>query len=575
MPRLGPMFAAAFDRSDALRRLDDDALRRGGGRRRHHRGRLRPRRRVAGPAHRAGRTRRLRVGHLVEVVEARARRPALPPAGRRPARLRGTRRTPAPAPQRPAPGEGAAVPDPRVLRRRRRSTGRLARAMGTAMWMYDLTGGLRIGKLHKRISAAEALEHLPTLPAERLAAVVPLLRRPRRRRPALPRGRPHRGAAFGAARERRRGDRPRQGRRRPGHGPSRSRPTADPIEVDRRRGDQRRRRVGRRRRAPLDEGAHVPDSSARPRASTSPCRGTRSRNDIAACIPVPERPAVGLRGAVGRLHLHRHDRHRLRRPARRSAVHRGRHRLPARGPERRHHHRGRPRPTSSAHGPACARWSPTPTPPAAPPTSPAATTCSARPRASSPSPAASSRPTGRWPPTPSTRSCTTCSTRGILERVRHRSRTKHLRLQGADGYDAVMATADELSPLGGCRRAPPRRPLRRRGPHGPRHGGVRPRAGRAAGAGAALPAGRGGLRGALRDGPHGRRRAQPPHPGPPARPGRLGPCRRRRRRADRPGARLGPTPSSDARPTPTGPSSPPSARPRTSPRSRSTTALGA
>jgi len=27
---------------------------------------------------------------------------------------------------------------------------KLARAMGSAMWMYDLTGGFRIGKLHKR-----------------------------------------------------------------------------------------------------------------------------------------------------------------------------------------------------------------------------------------------------------------------------------------------------------------------------------------------------------------------------------------------------------------------------------------
>jgi glycerol-3-phosphate dehydrogenase len=43
-----------------------------------------------------------------------------------------------------------------------------ARAMGSAMWMYDLTGGVRIGKLHERISAEEALAHVPTLPADRL-----------------------------------------------------------------------------------------------------------------------------------------------------------------------------------------------------------------------------------------------------------------------------------------------------------------------------------------------------------------------------------------------------------------------
>ncbi|MDZ7733996.1 MAG: glycerol-3-phosphate dehydrogenase/oxidase [Acidimicrobiia bacterium] len=46
---------------------------------------------------------------------------------------------------------------------------KLARAMGSAMWMYDLTGGARIGKLHKRLSVDEALEHMPTLPRDRLA----------------------------------------------------------------------------------------------------------------------------------------------------------------------------------------------------------------------------------------------------------------------------------------------------------------------------------------------------------------------------------------------------------------------
>ena len=39
----------------------------------------------------------------------------------------------------------------------------LARALGSAMWMYDLTGGLRIGKLHKRLRRDAALAHMPTL----------------------------------------------------------------------------------------------------------------------------------------------------------------------------------------------------------------------------------------------------------------------------------------------------------------------------------------------------------------------------------------------------------------------------
>ncbi|MFM8237697.1 MAG: FAD-dependent oxidoreductase [Actinomycetota bacterium] len=47
---------------------------------------------------------------------------------------------------------------------------RLARLLGTTMWMYDLTGGARIGKLHKRISRDEALAHMPTLPADNVAA---------------------------------------------------------------------------------------------------------------------------------------------------------------------------------------------------------------------------------------------------------------------------------------------------------------------------------------------------------------------------------------------------------------------
>ena len=46
---------------------------------------------------------------------------------------------------------------------------RVARALGSAMWMYDLTGGFRIGKLHKRLDADEAFAHLPTMPRDRLA----------------------------------------------------------------------------------------------------------------------------------------------------------------------------------------------------------------------------------------------------------------------------------------------------------------------------------------------------------------------------------------------------------------------
>jgi glycerol-3-phosphate dehydrogenase len=46
---------------------------------------------------------------------------------------------------------------------------RVARALGSAMWMYDLTGGWRIGKLHKRLGGDAAHAHMPTLPRGKLA----------------------------------------------------------------------------------------------------------------------------------------------------------------------------------------------------------------------------------------------------------------------------------------------------------------------------------------------------------------------------------------------------------------------
>jgi glycerol-3-phosphate dehydrogenase len=46
---------------------------------------------------------------------------------------------------------------------------RLARALGLAMWVYDLSGGFRSGKLHRRLSVGEALAHAPALPRDRIA----------------------------------------------------------------------------------------------------------------------------------------------------------------------------------------------------------------------------------------------------------------------------------------------------------------------------------------------------------------------------------------------------------------------
>ena len=45
---------------------------------------------------------------------------------------------------------------------------RAARGLGLAMWAYDLTGGFRYGRLHKRITTAEALQDFPTLDAAKV-----------------------------------------------------------------------------------------------------------------------------------------------------------------------------------------------------------------------------------------------------------------------------------------------------------------------------------------------------------------------------------------------------------------------
>src|SRR6478609_5702713 len=47
---------------------------------------------------------------------------------------------------------------------------KLARALGSALWLYDFTGGARIGKLHRRIKKEAALAHMPSLRAANVAA---------------------------------------------------------------------------------------------------------------------------------------------------------------------------------------------------------------------------------------------------------------------------------------------------------------------------------------------------------------------------------------------------------------------
>ncbi len=46
----------------------------------------------------------------------------------------------------------------------------VVRSYSSALWLYDLTGGIRIGHRHRRVSGAEALKHLPLLDAEQLVA---------------------------------------------------------------------------------------------------------------------------------------------------------------------------------------------------------------------------------------------------------------------------------------------------------------------------------------------------------------------------------------------------------------------
>ena len=46
----------------------------------------------------------------------------------------------------------------------------VARAYRTALWLYDVTGGLRIGKRHAKVSRSEVVSHFPTLDVSGLVA---------------------------------------------------------------------------------------------------------------------------------------------------------------------------------------------------------------------------------------------------------------------------------------------------------------------------------------------------------------------------------------------------------------------
>ena len=47
---------------------------------------------------------------------------------------------------------------------------KIARLLGQSMWLYDLTGGARIGKFHQRLKKDAALAHMPTMPSDKLVS---------------------------------------------------------------------------------------------------------------------------------------------------------------------------------------------------------------------------------------------------------------------------------------------------------------------------------------------------------------------------------------------------------------------
>ena len=393
----------------------------------------------------------------------------------------------------------------------------VARALGSAMWMYDLTGGLRIGKIHRRLKADAARAHMPTL-GDRLAwAYLYYDAQTDDARLTLTLARTA-AIDFGATVVNHAGVTRLRKVGRPGHrGRGRRRLGHRRGRGARPRGGQRHRRVGRRRPGPRRgrPPRHDPPRQGHPHhrpVGQDPQRHRRGRAR-------PQGPPVGVRRAVARRrrhrgraglgHLHRHHRHRLRRRRRRPPVHgRGR-RLPARRRqplgdrtarrERRPRHVGGPAPPGQRcgqhpHG----RHVP---PPPGDDVSPSGLVTviggkltTYREMAEDAVDAALAAAAQAGDPLP---------------RMAGRSRTRKLRLRGADGLVARPRPRSATSPS-----ATAARPAVLDG-----HDRRRPGARRPARARPAVPAGRGRLRGALRDGDDPRRRAGPAHPCPSAGPG--------------------------------------------------------
>ena len=221
---------------------------------------------------RAGRGRRLRQRDLEPQLEARPRRPALSPAGRRAARLRGAARAAAVAPQRPAPRQPAAVHDPDPDQGRPDPA---PRRPGARIGDVDVRPDRRLP--HRPPAQApqgRCRLRPPAHDAPRAARRwLPVLRRHDRRRPAGADGRSDGRRSWRRARQPLPRRRLHQGRRRPGHGCQRWRPTGGASTWQ--------------PRSSSTLPACGPTSCARwrtatkrtrsgpPRASTSPCPGRR------------------------------------------------------------------------------------------------------------------------------------------------------------------------------------------------------------------------------------------------------------------------------------------------------------
>ena len=303
---------------------------------------------------------RLRLGHLVQVVQAGPRRAPLPAAERVPPGLREPGRAPAPARQRPPPGDARSPSSSPCSDGTGVVNRSVARVYRTALWLYDLTGGVRIGRRHEKVTrdagpgphaqppgrpagrpASSTGTPAPTTPGSPSPCSAPPCSTTARWPPTT-----RRSTALTTG--------PTVGSTEPPVAPD----GGEPLRRPRRGGGQRRPASGPTRSAP-STSTGTRTRSGRPRASTSPCPGPPSR----ATSPPSSRSAR----TTGRsswcpggdqVYLG-HHRHRVGRTPRRPELPpRGRRLHPRRG-QRHDHPPARRATTSPASGPGFGRcWPP-------------------------------------------------------------------------------------------------------------------------------------------------------------------------------------------------------------------------